>query len=193
MKKLIAEFKKFISRGSVMDMAVGVIVGSAFTAIVTALTNGILKPLINWLISLVTGGGDLSDIYTVLKPVYDVNPDTLEKKLDLTSSIYIDWGAFVTAIINFFLIAMIVFMILKAWNYAMDVTQKAADIQRGIDRKLAKGKKLNKLEKKYLEEKAQKEAAEKAAKEEAEREANKPTKTEELLQEILVTLQEEKK
>ena len=52
MKKFFAEFKTFISRGNVMDMAVGMIIGSAFTAIVTALSNGILKPLINWIIAL---------------------------------------------------------------------------------------------------------------------------------------------
>ena len=56
MKKFFKEFKEFISRGNVLDMAVGVIVGGAFTAIITALTNQILQPLINALIALISGG-----------------------------------------------------------------------------------------------------------------------------------------
>ena len=55
MKKFFGEFKKFISRGNVLDMAVGVVVGSAFTAIVTAFTNGILKPVLDWFISVCFG------------------------------------------------------------------------------------------------------------------------------------------
>ena len=55
MKKFFGEFKTFITRGNVLDMAVGVIVGSAFTAIVTALTKNILQPLINWIIYLISG------------------------------------------------------------------------------------------------------------------------------------------
>ena len=53
MRKFFQEFRKFISRGNVVDLAVGVIIGSAFTAIVTALSNNILKPIINWVLSLV--------------------------------------------------------------------------------------------------------------------------------------------
>ena len=62
MKKFFKEFKDFISRGNVLDMAVGVIVGGAFTAIITALTNQILQPLINWLIALISGGSDTGQI-----------------------------------------------------------------------------------------------------------------------------------
>ena len=70
-KRFFGEFKKFITRGNVLDMAVGVIVGGAFTAIINALSNNILKPLIDWLLAAIMGGDSLSDIYTVLKPVYD--------------------------------------------------------------------------------------------------------------------------
>ena len=71
MKKFFKEFKDFISRGNVLDMAVGVIVGGAFTAIITALTNQILQPLINWLIALISGGSDtgLEAAVTVLKQI----------------------------------------------------------------------------------------------------------------------------
>ena len=71
MKKFFAEFKKFITRGNVVDMAIGVIVGSAFTAIVNGLSNFILKPLINYLLFLTLGSESLSDIYTMLVPAYD--------------------------------------------------------------------------------------------------------------------------
>ena len=111
MKQFFAEFKKFITRGNVVDMSVGVIVGAAFTAIVTALTDHILRPLINFLISLAMGDAAAESVYTMLKPVYDANGDLL-----LDSSIYIDWGAFVGAIVNFLLIAFILFLIVKAIN-----------------------------------------------------------------------------
>ncbi len=106
MKKFFQDFKKFISRGNVIDMAVGVIIGSAFSAIITALTNKILMPLINAL--LASGGQGLDSAYTFLKTVY-----AADGSIDLTNSIYIDWGAFITAIINFFLIAMTLFIIVK--------------------------------------------------------------------------------
>ena len=106
MKKFCQDFKKFISRGNVIDMAVGVIIGSAFSAIITALTNKILMPLINAL--LASGGKGLDSAYTFLKTVY-----AADGTIDLTNSIYIDWGAFITAIINFFLIAMTLFIIVK--------------------------------------------------------------------------------
>lgn len=110
MKKFFKEFKEFITRGSVLDMAVGVIVGSAFTAIVTALSNNILKPIINWILTLIFGQNSLSDIYTYLKKV------EVDGVVDLTQSIYIDWGAFINAIINFIIIAFVLFVIVKAIN-----------------------------------------------------------------------------
>ena len=70
MKKFFSEFKTFITRGNVVDMAVGVIVGSAFTAIVNGLSNNILKPIINWLLALIFGANSLSEVFTVLKGVY---------------------------------------------------------------------------------------------------------------------------
>ena len=122
-KGFFGEFKAFIARGNIMDMAVGVIIGGAFTAIVTALTNGILKPIINWILALIVGGNDpLAAAYTFLKKAYvldDAGKVALDESgaeiIDLTKSIYIDWGSFVSAIINFLLIAMILFIIVKAF------------------------------------------------------------------------------
>ena len=102
MKKFFAEFKKFITRGNVVDMAVGVIVGGAFTSIVNGLSNFILKPIINWIIALIIGKDGLSGAITPLSPVYKVLEDGT-KELDLANSIYIDWGAFISTVINFFI------------------------------------------------------------------------------------------
>lgn len=107
MKKFWADFKKFISRGNIVDMAVGVIIGSAFSAIVTSLTNKVIMPLINKLLAM--SGGGLEKAYTFLDKVVD--PVTNEVILE--KSIYIDWGAFITAIINFFIIALVLFTILR--------------------------------------------------------------------------------
>ena len=120
MKKFFEEFKKFITRGNVVDMAVGVIVGGAFTAIVNGLGNNILKPIVNWLLALILGANTLSELYTPLKPVYkdilDEAGAIIGQELDLAQSIYIDWGAFINAIINFFIIAFVLFIIVKIIN-----------------------------------------------------------------------------
>ncbi len=117
MKKFFKDFKAFISRGNVLDLAVGVIIGGAFSAIITALTNGILMPLINAL--LAGKGNGLESAYTFLKKV----PDGLGG-IDLAKSIYIDWGAFITAIINFILIALVLFLIVKAMMSAKGYAEK---------------------------------------------------------------------
>ncbi len=111
MKIFFAEFKKFITRGNVVDMAVGVIVGSSFTAIVNALSNNILKPFINWILSKILGADSLSEVYTFLTKVY-----AEDGTVDLENSIYLDWGALINAIINFFLIAFVLFIIVKVIN-----------------------------------------------------------------------------
>ena len=109
-KKFFGEFKKFITRGNVLDMAVGVIVGGAFTAIVNALSNNILKPIINWILAMIIGKDGLEGAITMLSRVYT------DGVLDLEKSIYIDWGAFINAIINFFLIAVVLFIIVRVIN-----------------------------------------------------------------------------
>ena len=189
MKKIIGEFKKFITRGNIVDMAVGVIVGSAFTAIVNALSNNILKPIINWLLALIFGADSLSEVYTMLKPVY--GEDGL---IDLTQSIYIDWGAFINAIINFFLIAIVLFTIVKMVNKFKDgrndlmeniSEDKIAKADRKEMRKLGIKRSDTKAVAAYYAEKARKaDEAKKAAEEKArlDRLAN-PT-TEDLLKEI---------
>ena len=121
MKKFFREFKTFITRGNVMDMAVGVIIGGAFTAIVTALTNNIIRPFINWIVAAIVGNPN-EPIYTILKEVRDSAGN-----IDLAASIYIDWGALIGAIINFLLIAFILFLIIKTLNTFSENQKKLKD------------------------------------------------------------------
>lgn len=199
MKKFFADFKAFISRGNIVDMAVGVIIGSAFSAIVTALTNKIIMPLINLLLSI-GGENGLEKAYTFLKKVYDVNGE-----LDLTKSIYVDWGAFITAIINFFIIAFVLFLILKAVMKANSIFKDAVDEvsnkekknQRKRARKISKAEKRNYFtvlaeiqaeDKKIADEKA-KLAKEEKERKDAEEKLAHPS-TEELLLQIRDLLKE---
>lgn len=196
MKKFFEEFKKFITRGNVIDMAVGVTVGSAFTAIVTAVSNNIIKPFINWIIGLLIGAETLSDCYTFLgEPVID--PAT--KTVDLTLSNYIDWGAFINAVINFFVIAFVLFCVVKAIN-ALTEQQQAmtakllSGVISGADKKEMKKQGISLRDKDavnaYFDAKAKAAEAAKAEEEEKarlEREAN-PT-TEDLLKKIVVLLE----
>lgn len=98
MKSFIKEFKTFISRGNVLDMAVGVIVGGAFTAIVTSLVNDIIMPLI----SLLTGGFDFTALCITLGS--GEGAATLK------------YGAFISAVINFLIVAFVIFSVIKAIN-----------------------------------------------------------------------------
>ena len=125
MRKFFEEFKKFITRGNVVDMAVGVIVGSAFTAIVNGMSNFILKPLVNALLAVILGKNSLSDLHTFLITAYvkdEAGVDTLE--VDLSNSIYIDWGSFINTVINFFLIAFVLFTIVRIFNRVRERNQK---------------------------------------------------------------------
>ena len=94
MKKFMEEFKKFISRGNVMDMAVGIIIGGAFTAIVTSLVNDIINPVLG-----VFGGKDLSQLSIPLKGDAAIN-----------------YGNFIAAVINFLIMALVIFVIIKVMN-----------------------------------------------------------------------------
>ncbi len=94
MKKFIDEFKEFISRGNVLDMAVGVVIGSAFTAIVNSLVNDIITPLIG----VIIGGLDFSGLSI---HVGDAN---------------VGYGSFIQAVINFLIISFVIFCIIRSFN-----------------------------------------------------------------------------
>lgn len=117
MKNFFPEFKKFIMRGNVIDMSVGVIVGGAFTAIVNGMGNFILKPVVNALLALIFGADTLSDLHTFLKTAYVLDENGVATaEIDLANSIYIDWGSFINAVLNFFITALVLFTIVKIIN-----------------------------------------------------------------------------
>ena len=113
-KGFAKEFKEFISRGSIVDMAVGGVVGGAFTTIVNTLVKSVLTPLVNWIVYLICGGDTeaFSGLDVVLIPA-TVNPETgaVEKAATVLGFSYL-----ITAIINFFLIALTLFCIIKVIN-----------------------------------------------------------------------------
>lgn len=104
MKKFFNEFKEFITKGNVLDMAVGVIIGAAFKDIVTSLTNDLISPILG-----IFGGVDFSDLKLVIgtKEVVDAAGATTIVENTL------NYGAFITAIINFLIMAFIIFMLVK--------------------------------------------------------------------------------
>lgn len=196
-KNFFGEFKKFITRGNIIDLSVGVIVGGAFTAIVNGLSNFILKPIINWIIALILGTDSLTGIYTYLKWTPELDEAGVPTgAVDLANSIYIDWGAFINAVINFLIIAFVLFAIVKLINRVNEASAKMQDMKSKIATKQSMGIKLSKKEQKFLEEEAKKEEerikTEEEAKLKLEEEAKakaeelaKLSKTDALLTEIL--------
>ena len=191
MKKFFQEFKKFITRGNVLDMSVGVIVGGAFTAIVNGLTNNILKPLVNWILALILGNNGLESAVTILSPAY-----TAEGALDLANSIYIDWGAFISAIINFLLIALVLFAIVRAINFANSEVARAKTLGGALSKEEIKAlrkqgksrKEIKAIQQQRLADVAEQArlAAEEAAK-------NAPKTEQQLLAEIVELLKDQQK
>lgn len=102
--KFLGEFKELINRGNVMDLAVAVIIGGAFTSIVTELTTNIINPLIS-----VVAGGSADTVSGLVVPGTEI-----------------DFGAFISACINFLIVAFVVFLLIKAVNRAQDLGNKIA-------------------------------------------------------------------
>lgn len=179
MKKLFREFKAFINRGNVMDLAVGMIIGAAFTAIITAVVNGILKPLINLIPISETG------LQTVLRPaVLDAEGNVL------TEALILDWGSVISAIITFILTALVLFIIIKAVNKAKQEADVNAKMKEKCEEKMKKGEELNAVEKKWVArmEKKHPEMVPKLPEPEAEPAPAEPSETEKLLAQILAEL-----
>lgn len=177
-KNFFGEFKKFITRGNIIDLSVGVIVGGAFTAIVNGLSNFILRPLINWLIALMLGTNSLTGIYTYLKWTPELDEAGVPTgAVDLANSIYIDWGAFINAVINFLIIAFVLFTLVKLINRVNEASTKMQDKKFQINTKKSMGIKLSKKEQKFLEEEAKKEEEKIKAEEEAKLKLEEEAKT----------------
>ena len=103
MKKFFSDFKEFAMKGNVMDMAVGVIIGGAFGKIVTSLVNDIITPLI----SLLTGSVSLENLKVVMKEAVMEGEEVIQEQIAL------NYGAFIQAIIDFLIIALSIFLVLR--------------------------------------------------------------------------------
>ena len=103
---MVSEFKEFISKGSVLDLAVGVVIGAAFGKIVTALVDGIIMPLVGVLL----GGVSVSDWKYVLKPA------TVDAAGAKVAEVAVQYGMFIQTLIDFLIIAFVIFMVVKAYN-----------------------------------------------------------------------------
>jgi large conductance mechanosensitive channel len=110
-RKMLKEFKDFISKGNVMDLAVGIIIGAAFTAIVNSLVGDLINPIIG----LILGGINFSDMFIDLS---GTAPASMAAAKDSGAAVFA-YGSFITAIINFLIIAWVVFMLVKAMNKIM--------------------------------------------------------------------------
>ena len=147
MKKFFEDFKKFISRGNVVDMAVGVAVAGAFTAIVNAFTKGFISPLL----ALLTNDSDLSSMKWVIREEL-MNSEGVVTQTEVA----ILWGGLVQAILDFLIIALTLFIVMRVWAA---VTKRAREFNEQLNKRI------------HEQELAEKAAAEAKAKEEAEAKA----------------------
>ena len=202
MKRFFKDFKAFVSRGNIVDMAVGVIIGAAFGAIVTALVNGVFMPFVNLVVFACTGGKGINLITVLNGKDYLVTVDGVSKVNP--ECIFIDWGAFIQAMINFLIVALVLFsvlrIIMKSKGFLQTASEKAkkgflTKEQRAECKALGISLKDKQAVKKYLADKAAEEEAAKAeaeAKAKAEEEEAKRNSTEYLLKEIRDLLKENK-
>ena len=117
---MIKEFRDFIAKGNVMDLAVGIIIGAAFTAIVNSMVNDLINPIIGAII----GGLDFSGLYVVLRGTV-ADGTSLAAARESGAAVFA-YGSFLSAVINFLIIAWVVFLLVKAVNKARDAAVKKA-------------------------------------------------------------------
>ncbi len=184
MKKLFADFKKFISKGNVLDMAVGVIIGSAFSAIVNSLVKDVITPVI----SIITGGTDLTELKAILRPeVVDELGEVV------TPALTLNYGNFIQAIINFLLIAISVFLFVKLITKIQKTLDFNANMREAIQKKLDNDEELNTLENKWMQRMAKKDPENLPKKTPAPAPAApaEPSSTDKLLMQILEELKKD--
>ena len=120
MKKLFNEFKAFIMRGNVLDMAIGVVIAGAFGKITTSLVNDLILPLVSW----ICGTRDMTALNILVRPaVYDEAGEVVKEAITL------GFGSFVGTVIDFLLIALVVFAIVKVANKAHDLAHKKEEAE----------------------------------------------------------------
>lgn len=122
MKKFFKEFKDFVMRGNVVDLAVAVIIGGAFQAIVNSLINDLVMPFIG----LITGGINFAEQFVVLKVPQGVDLTGVATAADATALGATVWayGSFITAVINFIVMAFVIFLLVKIINKAQSIGKK---------------------------------------------------------------------
>lgn len=132
MKKFIEDFKKFITRGNVIDMAVGVIVGGAFNTIVVTMNQKILMPIVNWALSYLSDGSELCTVlpnYTIYDPVlHEGATPVVVNGVSYYSVNYINWSALIESVINFFFIALTLFVIMRVFSYLAEKRAKLEEM-----------------------------------------------------------------
>ena len=185
MKKFFGEFKKFINRGNVIDLAVGVIIGGAFSKITASLVSDLIMPLITFIFALCGVEGGLDGMCFVLNDVDKYVTDTTTgAKVINPAAITWNYGNFIQTVLDFLLIALVLFFIVKAINFASDeykrATMKSPFTKEELKQMRAQG--LTRRQIRELENKRREEIAEEEARK-AEEEA--PKTQEELLQEII--------
>jgi large conductance mechanosensitive channel len=109
---MVKVFKEFVLRGNVVDMAVGVIIGAAFGAIVTSLVNDVLMPPIG----LLLGGVDFSSLFLLLKGGEPAGPYLSLAQAQAAGAVTINYGVFINAVVNFLVIAAVLFLIIRGLN-----------------------------------------------------------------------------
>ena len=113
---MVSEFKEFIAKGNVLDLAVGVVIGAAFGKIVTALVDGIVMPLVG----VALGGGSVSDWKYVIKP------ETVDAAGAKVAEVAVQYGMFIQTLIDFLIIAFVIFLVIKAYNRMRKPAAEAA-------------------------------------------------------------------
>jgi large conductance mechanosensitive channel len=109
---MLAEFRKFALRGNLVDLAVGIIIGSAFTAIVTSLVNDILMPPLG----LALGGVDFAELFALLKQGDPIGPYATLADAQAAGAVTINYGVFINAIITFLIVAFATFLLVRSIN-----------------------------------------------------------------------------
>lgn len=176
MKGFFRDFKKFITKGNVVDLAVAVIIGNAFNAIVTSLVKDVITPLI----SLATGNVDFTNLHFVLRPA----TDTLE-------ALTLNYGMFLQKIIDFLIIGLTIFVMVKVYGKITSSMDINANLVKIVQAKLDKDEPLNDFEQKWLKRYAKRYpdlAPKKQVEKVEESKVEEPSKTEVLLTKILEEL-----
>lgn len=109
---MLQEFKKFAIKGNMLDMAVGIVIGAAFATIVSSLVGDVLMPVIG----LLTGGADFSDLFLVLRQGDPAGPYVTLSAARDAGAVTLNWGVFTNALVNFLIVALALFLVVRAYN-----------------------------------------------------------------------------